>query len=278
MIKLVAIDLDGTLLNGKKTISPRNKAALIAAKAQGVKVVICTGRPLRAIHPFLAELNLEEAGDYSITFNGGLVQKNDTGEMIEKNVLSFAQVEELIALAQSLDLPIDLLSEATVYNVQTSKKHQSLYATMNPLLTHIPTEVADVQANRVYNKAVIGFEQVFLDAQIQKIPAVIREEFEVIKSREMLLEFMPKGVTKAYGLSLLVRDLGLKQVQVMSIGDEENDLSMIEYAGIGVAMANAVPLVKAVADVVTDSNEEDGVAKVIEEYILQEGSVLSGLI
>ena len=93
MIKLVAIDLDGTLLNGKKETTPRNKAASIAAKAKGVKVVICTGRPLRAIHPFLQELNLEEAGDYSITFNGGLVQQNDTGKIIEKNVLTFEQVQ-----------------------------------------------------------------------------------------------------------------------------------------------------------------------------------------
>ena len=79
-------------------------------------------------------------------------------------------------------------------------------------------------------------------------------------------------MTKAYGLSLLVRDLGLKQTEVMSIGDEENDLSMIEYAGMGVAMGNAVAQVKAVADIVTATNEEDGVAKVVETYILQEGS------
>lgn len=272
MIKLVAIDLDGTLLNGKKEITPRNKAALIAAKAKGVKVVICTGRPLRAIHPFLQELNLEEAGDYSITFNGGLVQQNDTGKIIEKNVLTFEQVQELITLAQSLDLPLDLLSEEKVFNVATSADHPSLYSTMNPLLTHLPTLISELQEDRVYNKAVIGFDQAFLDAQIQKIPSEIRESFEVIKSRDMLLEFMPKGVTKAYGLSLLVRDLGLKQTEVMSIGDEENDLSMIEYAGVGVAMGNAVAQVKAVADIVTATNEEDGVAKVVETYILQEGS------
>ena len=143
---------------------------------------------------------------------------------------------------------------------------------MNPLLTHLPTLISELQEDRVYNKAVIGFDQAFLDAQIQKIPSEIRESFEVIKSRDMLLEFMPKGVTKAYGLSLLVRDLGLKQTEVMSIGDEENDLSMIEYAGMGVAMGNAVAQVKAVADIVTATNEEDGVAKVVETYILQEGS------
>ncbi len=85
MIKLVAIDLDGTLLNSQKEISLRNKQALMAAKQAGVKVVICTGRPLAAIGPYLEELGLQEEGDYSITFNGGLVQKNDTGPLLRKH-------------------------------------------------------------------------------------------------------------------------------------------------------------------------------------------------
>ena len=270
MIKLVAIDLDGTLLNGKKEISPKNKAAIAKAKAQGVKVVICTGRPLSAIHTFLSELNLEEAGDYSVTFNGGLVQRNDTGEIIEKNNLRFEDLKTLIQLAQALDLPLDVLSEEKVYHLPTSATNQSLYATMNPLLTHFSVGLDELDPERIYNKAVIGFDQVFLDQQIKKIPEDIREQFEVIKSRDMLLEFMPQGVTKAYGLSLLARDLGLEPANVMGIGDEENDLSMIAYAGIGVAMANATAEVKAAADVETASNEEDGVALAIEKYVLNE--------
>ncbi len=269
MIKLVAIDLDGTLLNNQKEISPRNHAAIAKAKAQGIKVVICTGRPLEAIHPFLAQLNLEEPGDYSITFNGGFVQKNDTGEILEKKVLTSEQVEELITLAQTIDMPLDLLSGGNVYTLPTSAQHLSLYPEINPLLTHIPTPLADLDWQRPYNKAVIGYEQQFLDQKMTEIPAVFKEMYEVIKSRAVLLEFMPKGVTKAYGLSLLAKDLGLQPTEIMSIGDEENDLPMIEYAGIGVAMANAVDPVKAVANVITASNEEDGVAQVIEKYLLK---------
>lgn len=269
MIKLVAIDLDGTLLNSQKEISPRNHAAIAKAKAQGIKVVICTGRPLEAIHPFLAQLNLEEPGDYSITFNGGFVQKNDTGEILEKKVLTSEQVEELITLAQTIDMPLDLLSGGNVYTLPTSVQHLSLYPEINPLLTHIPTPLADLDWQRPYNKAVIGYEQQFLDQKITEIPAVFKEMYEVIKSRAVLLEFMPKGVTKAYGLDLLAKDLGLTPAEIMSIGDEENDLPMIEYAGIGVAMANAVEQVKTIANFITASNEEDGVAQVIEKYLLK---------
>lgn len=270
MIKLVAIDLDGTLLNGKKEISPANKEAIAKAKAKGVKIVLCTGRPLSAIHPFLSELNLEEAGDYSVTFNGGLVQRNDTGEIIEKNNLEFSDIETLMHIAEELDLPLDVLSEEKVYHLPTSKTRESLYATMNPLLTHLSVEASDLDPERLYNKAVIGYEQAFLDEQILKIPTEIRERFEVIKSRDMLLEFMPKGVTKAYGLSLLARDLGLKPENVMGLGDEENDLSMVTYAGVGVAMGNAIDELKAAADFVTLTNEEDGVAHAIEKYVLNE--------
>lgn len=89
MIKLIAIDLDGTLLNDNKEVTPRNKEVLARAKAQGVKIVICTGRPLRAIRPYLEELSLKEPGDYSITFNGGLVQKMRLARSLKKQRCSW---------------------------------------------------------------------------------------------------------------------------------------------------------------------------------------------
>lgn len=268
MIKLIAIDLDGTLLNGKKVVTEKNKVALQAAKDQGVKIVICTGRPLRAIRPYLKELNLEGPGDYSITFNGGLVQNNDTGAVMEKAALSFEQVNELLQLGRDLSLPIDVVSEEVVWSLPTAPSYPSIYGQLNPLLDCRKTTVAQLDPEALYNKAVVAYEQTYLDQQIAKIPDHIREGYEVIKTRDVLLEFMPKGITKAYGIQLLIEDLGIRQEEVMAIGDEENDLPMIAFAGIGVAMENAVPQVKEQADVITASNEEDGVAQVIEQYVL----------
>ncbi|WP_122646188.1 Cof-type HAD-IIB family hydrolase [Enterococcus mediterraneensis] len=273
MIKLIAIDLDGTLLNNEKKISERNKTVLKKAKAAGIKIVICTGRPLRAIRPYLEELDLKDAGDYSITFNGGLVQKNDTGEVMEKAALQLADVHNLIGLAKELDLSLDVLSDEIVLNLPTSNNHLSIYGSLNPLLDCRPFMIEELTEDLLYNKAVIAYDQEFLDEQIKKIPAVFRENYEVIKTRNNLLEFMPKGITKAYGISLLAKDLGIKQEEVMGIGDEENDLPMIEYAGIGVAMENAIDLVKSAADIVTLSNEADGVAQVIENYVLNQGGI-----
>lgn len=269
MIKMVAIDLDGTLLNEAKEISTRNQAAIAAAKAQGVKIVICTGRPIRAIDPFLETLDLLNPGDYSITFNGGLVQKNDTEEIIEKSALTKENIHELYQLATDLDLPLDVVSDGTVLQMPTSEMHASLYDALNKLLNFQDSQLSVIDGSRIYNKAVIAFEQAFLDQQIAAIPREYYATYEIIKTRDTLLEFMPKGVTKAYGLSLLARDLGILPEEIMGIGDEENDLPMVEYAGIGVAMANAVPMVKAAANYVTASNEADGVAQAIEKFILR---------
>lgn len=269
MIKLIAIDLDGTLLNSNKEISARNKEALAQAKAAGVKIVICTGRPLAAIGIYLDDLNLRDNGDYSITFNGGLVQKNDTGEIIEKASMPVENIHDLFELAKSLNVPLDILSDGLVLQLPTTKDHESLYSQLNKLLTYESYELAQLTTDRIYNKAVIAVDQTYLDEQIKKIPRPFYDRYEIIKTRSNLLEFMPKGITKAYGISLLARDLGIKQEEIMTIGDEENDLPMIEYAGLGVAMENAVARVKDLADVITDTNDNDGVAQAVEKFVLE---------
>ena len=134
MIKLVAIDLDGTLLNSQKEISLRNKQALMAAKQAGVKVVICTGRPLAAIGPYLEELGLQEEGDYSITFNGGLVQKMIQGPLL-KTLMPLEAIHELYQLATTLNMPFDVLSDEVVMQLPSAPNYPSIYSSLNKLLT-----------------------------------------------------------------------------------------------------------------------------------------------
>ncbi|MDR1567632.1 MAG: Cof-type HAD-IIB family hydrolase [Streptococcaceae bacterium] len=265
MIKLIGIDLDGTLLNDDKLISPRNQAAIKSAKAKGVKIVITTGRPLKAIEAILKTLDLYD-DDFSVTFNGGLVQMNRTGETLVKQALSFAQVKELSSLADKLDLLLDLISDGTVY--QLVGKKTSWYQRANPSLTFKSVQFENLDENLVYNKAISAFEEIFLNQQMVKIPTALNSRFEIFKSRDILLEFMPKGVNKANGLAQLGKHLGIKQSEVMTIGDEANDLSMIEWAGLGIAMGNAVPIVKAASDFQTLDNNQDGVALAIEQYVL----------
>ena len=268
-IKLIALDLDGTLLTSDKKISERNLAALKAAQAKGVKVVLTTGRPLKAMDFFLHELGTDGREDeYTITFNGGLVQRN-TGEILDKTVFSYDDVARIYEETDKLHIPLDAICEGLVYQIQSDQ--DSLYAQFNPALTFEPIDFSDLSSQQTYNKCVTAYAQQPLDAAIEQISPEIFDRYEILKSREMLLEWCPKNVHKANGLEKLIAHLGIERSQVMACGDEANDLSMIEWAGLGVAMQNAVTIVKEAANVVTPmTNDEDAVAWAIEEYVLKE--------
>ncbi|MBF0775916.1 haloacid dehalogenase [Streptococcus azizii] len=267
-IKLVALDLDGTLLTSDKRISEENKRALQAARAKGVQVVLTTGRPLKAIEPFLEELNLLGEGNYSITFNGGLVQEN-TGCVLDKIGFGLEEARTIRAVTQQLDLPLALLFGGTIYTLPSEQP--SLYAVLSPLLDAVDIDDADLP-DIVYNKAVTAIEATYLDERIPQIPKELHEQFEIFKSRDILLEWSPKGVHKANGLAKLIQHLGIERSEVMACGDEENDVSMVEWAGLGVAMANASVTLKEVANVVLPlTNDENGIAWAIDQYIIREG-------
>lgn len=256
-IKLLALDMDGTLFTTTKEITEENRRALRAAQELGVKVVITTGRPLQAIQTTIEELGLYTADHYSITFNGGLVQRNN-GEILDKSALDFADLETLQPVG------------GTVYSIP-SKGNKSQYHQANPMLTFVELEsLEELPKDVVYNKVVTVTDEDFLNQQIPLIPSELFQQYELFKSREIIFEVMPKGVHKAFGLTLLTKHLGLSSKNVMAMGDEENDLTMIEWAGLGVAMANGSETVKAVADAVTlRTNDQSGVAEAIEKYILK---------
>lgn len=270
MIKLIAIDLDGTLLTDEKKITDRNKEILTKAKNQGVKVVLCTGRPLISINDYLNRLDLRDAGDYSITFNGGAVQKNDTGEELLSCPLSLTDVKQIAEVMTELDLPLDIISNDTCINIPTSKSRQSIYQSINPILKYVTKEVAELDETIIFNKMVVAAEADYLDEQLKGLSKEWYEKFNIMKSRDELLEIIRPDVSKANGIDLLAKELGIKQSEVMAIGDEENDESMISYAGMGVVMANGNEELKKIAQFVTKSNEEDGVAYAVEKFVLKD--------
>ena len=142
----------------------------------------------------------------------------------------------------------------------------------NPYLNFIPVSIEDLSSQISYNKCVTAFHQDYLDSAIPKISPELGVRFEIFKSRDMLLEWCPKGVQKDRGLEALVGYLGIDASQVMACGDEANDASMLKWAGLGIAMANAVDEVKVVATLVSDyTNDQDAVGRAIEEYVLKEG-------
>ena len=166
-IKVIALDLDGTLLNSEKKISPRNLAAIRAAQEKGIKVVLTTGRPLKAMDFLLQEIGTAGLSDeFTITFNGGLVQKN-TGEIIAKTVFSRDDILRIYEETEALGLPLDAISEGDVYTLASDQ--ESLYALYNPYLNFIPISIDDLSSQISYNKCVTAFHQDYLDSAIPKI-------------------------------------------------------------------------------------------------------------
>ncbi|GFH42030.1 haloacid dehalogenase [Lactococcus hodotermopsidis] len=264
-IKLLALDLDGTLLTSEKTISAENKAAIKLAQSAGVHVVITTGRPLKAIEHILTALDLLDDTQYSITFNGGLVQRNN-GEILSKKTFSYAELAEIHAELARLDLPMDVISDGTCY--ETDPK--SLYQGFSPFLDFIEGPFSAIPHDIILNKAVSALDAEVLDEKILEISPLLKEKYEIFKSRDILLELMPKGVIKSFGLEKLTEILGITKENVMAIGDEENDIAMLEWAGIGVAMGNATAQVKSLSDIIAPvTNDEHGVAWAIHNYILE---------
>lgn len=268
MVKLIAIDLDGTLLKSDGSISIENKEALRKAKEMGIKVVICTGRPLLSVAAILDEMNLREPGDFVITYNGGLVQKADTGEILSEKSLTKADARELYNLSKTLDLPCNLLDLDNIYELPYPKGRESWYRKTKPALPFVSTTLEELPDDIRFNKILFCYEETVLNEEIKGIPPEFYEKFTIMKSRPILIEMMNKEVDKGKGIAILCDLLGFQADEVMAFGDEANDHAMIEFAGMGVAMGNATPALKEVAQYITATNDNHGIAQAIEKFVL----------
>ena len=194
-----------------------------------------------------------------------MVQKTN-GEILNKSELTRSQLKLLYNHLEPLALPFDVISDGIVYSL-ACRGNESHYPKANPTLEFV---TVDIPENVIYNKVVSVTKPEFLDQQLLKLPKELHQHFEIFKSRDIIVEMMPKGVHKAAGLNQLVKHLGLSSENVMAMGDEENDLSMLKWAGLGVAMANGVAIAKEIADAVTSrTNDESGVAEAVKKYILE---------
>jgi hypothetical protein len=273
-IKLIAIDLDGTLLHSDRTLSDENRQAVREAKAAGVQVVLCTGRPLRSMHYLLDEIGLRDEGDLAITYNGGLIQSTENGEIVNQITFNREECLDIYELGQKLSMPVNFIDLDYVYEPPYPVGAESVYMNASK---NVPKEQAlqfiDVKMDKLpdpftINKIVMSRPAEELDAIIPKIPASYHEKYNIYKSQPFILEVLPQNVDKGYSMRLLGEMLGLEKEEIMGIGDQENDLSLVENAGFGVAMENAIPRVKEAADYITKTNDENGVAHVIRKFVL----------
>ena len=266
MYKLIALDMDGTLLNEEKQISPANYEAIQQARENGVKVVLASGRPLVGFKRYLEELNLVSEDDYAVAFNGALVQSSEGTEIISKTTLTLEDYKYLYELSKELKVNIHALTESVVI-APKDNKYTRLEAEMNHISSEI-IAVEEVAEDTTIVKVMFIDEPELIEEIMDKIPEEVRSKYTIVRSAPFFLEFLHTSVNKGAGVAALADKLNIKQEEVICIGDAGNDIHMIKYAGLGVAMGNAFPEVKRVANFITKTNEQDGVAHIINKFIL----------
>ncbi|ACO21543.1 TPA: sugar-phosphatase [Streptococcus pneumoniae] len=266
-IKLIAVDIDGTLVNSQKEITPEVFSAIQDAKEAGVKVVIATGRPIAGVAKLLDDLQLRDQGDYVVTFNGALVQETATGHEIISESLTYEDYLDMEFLSRKLGVHMHAITKDGIYtanrNIGTYTVHESTLVSM-PIFYRTPEEMA----GKEIVKCMFIDEPEILDAAIEKIPAEFYEHYSINKSAPFYLELLKKNVDKGSAITHLAEKLGLTKDETMAIGDEENDRAMLEVVGNPVVMENGNPEIKKIAKYITKSNDESGVAHAIRTWVL----------
>lgn len=271
MIKLIAIDMDGTLLNEKKHIEKAQKEAIHEAIEAGIKIVLCTGRPLYGILPFYKELGLQELDQegYVILNNGCSVHKTKDWELIECGEITPDDMEHLYKFSEKYDINFTLVDEMHYFNIGRKPTKELIMDAQFVFsdITDITLEEAKSEKYKIVKVMFLGDPEEMKKFQTE-YEDTIKERYEGVLSQSYVYEVLPKGYNKGTGLKNLAEKLGIKQEEVMAIGDGNNDVEMLEYANYGVAMGNASELAKNAAKYTTDTNENDGVAKAIRKYAL----------
>lgn len=268
MYKLIAIDMDGTLLRNDKTISDLTKNSIKKATELGIKIVLTTGRPIQGIKNYLNELEITREDEYVIALNGALICRTSDYSIISSNgtltgkdlKYIYEKVNDLNTYVHAFTNGWDLVNKKSKFSDAEEKRIN--------LKVKVLDFFKDVDDNDEILKVVLEEEKEILDREVPKIPSELLNKYATHRSLDFMFEFMKKGCDKSTGIDVLAQLLEINKDEIIAIGDAINDVEMIEYAGLGVAMGNATDEIKEKADFVTKSNEEDGVAYVIEKFIL----------
>jgi hypothetical protein len=267
-IKVLALDLDGTLTNREKKITPRTRAALEAAMKKGVTLVLASGRPTVGVKLVAEELGLYERGGCILSYNGGTIVDCKTGETLYQKRLPAELVPELCAFAAEQKVNILTYNNEGVVTEQPEDQWAIHECTINKI-PMIPVQDLATYVDYPICKMLITVDPPRLEEVHQAGLARFDGRMDLYPSCAFFLEAVPLGVAKDASLEALLARLGYTRENLMACGDGMNDCSMIRYAGVGVAMQNAVDGVKAVADYVTEAdNNHDGVAEAVEKFIL----------
>ncbi len=262
--KMLVLDLDDTLLNDEYCISERNKKCLIEAQQKGIYVVLASGRPTSAMMRYSIELELANFGSYMISYNGAIITDLKNNKTIFEQSLTKEEIHDLHDFSINNNLHI-----ITYKDDQIISESESEYINIEQKITGMPILKVPCFKSEIVSSAVkciLLQEPIYLKDKAFILKAQ-KKHLSVAISKPFFLEVMPKGIDKAASLHRLAGLLNIKQSEIIAIGNAENDLSMIEYAGLGIWVDNVTPDIRDKANAIVASNNNDGVAQAVEQYI-----------
>lgn len=267
--EIIALDIDGALTNSEKKITPRTKLALIKAQQIGKKVVLASGRHNYGMKDLANELELDKYGGYVMAFNGGKIINCATDEVISSVNFPSKYIPLVYECVKDSNLTVMTYENNTIIANTTVNDYTHIEPTILKMESKAIGNFVEYVTFNV-NKLLIAGDPAEIDEYQQILSDKFKGYFDVFKSAPFFLEVMPLGVNKGASLSGMLKTLGYDREQLIACGDSYNDMTMIGYAGLGVCMDNGEKEVKKIADVIADSNDDDGVAKIVEKYMLQE--------
>lgn len=266
-IKLIALDLDGTLTNSRKIVTAHTREVLLKAGRAGVSIVLASGRPMLGVAPVAESMGLREVNSFVMAFNGGQIVNYHSGETINYANFNPGYIPEAVEFARHYGMPILTYSDSEIFSEGPADQWTHREEINNSIQLTFVEDLIRFVDFPIVKMMICG------DPEALKLPEKeMAEHFDgrldIYRAEPWFLELMPKGINKFAGVKMIADSLGLAPDEVMACGDADNDIPMLEYAGLGVAVANANERVKATADFISKSNDEDGVAFAVEKFVL----------
>ncbi|GHV03371.1 haloacid dehalogenase [Spirochaetia bacterium] len=266
-IKMLALDLDDTLLRSDLTISYRTRNVIKRAEAQGVVVVLASGRVPAAMDKFARLLGMNKRPGYLICNNGTIIQESHTGKRIFESMIDIDAALTAYDLAVAEGFPVQIYEDDVMYVSRSNE-----FANYDQKLTGLRQVVVEnfrAMVAEGCHKLLIPGDPMLLNPLESIIRTYVGDDITLFTSKPYFLEILPAETDKGTALEKVAGLLGINRESVLAIGDSMNDEAMLRWAGMAVAMANGDERIKSIASLVTEkSNDDDGVAEVIEKYIL----------
>ncbi|MBR1560470.1 MAG: HAD family phosphatase [Clostridia bacterium] len=264
--RLIAMDLDGTLNNDRKTIDPPTRDALMAAQAAGIRLALASARPLPGLYRERDALELSAHGGLLMAYNGGAIVDAATGAVLHTRTMDMEDARYVLRALEALPVT-PILDDGVRFYVTDKSGYKVDYECRNNNMTCVEWPSLADGLGFAPCKILMSVQPDEIKAVQARIAALLPTGLSVVQTAAFYLEVIPADVDKGQGLLAVCRAAGVDPAEAIAFGDSENDIPMLRAAGLGVAMGNASSDVKAAADAVTLSNNDNGIAAALARYL-----------